>query len=652
MILDSMLDNLPGAVFRSSADNHWVLRFISSGIEDITGYPDHRFTGKGGLTLAGITHTDDVDRVQGEVDEAVSNDRPYYIEYRVNHAQGLTKWVAEQGRAVRGATGEYLFIDGTIIDVTERRQAEAARQESETLFRSLVTNIPGAFYRADLGTGTVALMSDAIEGITGEPASFFEGTEIQVGWPFVFPEDASRIEEAVGKSLEDRQPYAVEFRIQHTDGSTRWLSEYGRPVADPVTETLVWLDGFVFDITDQKAAEAKLGESERRFRTIVENLPGAVYQTDDQENSAMDYLSGGIEEFLGFKPEELVGNPDRTYEMQIHPDEVELVVSNVSQLFENGEPLNLEYRVLHKDGSIRWVHERGQNYQRVDDDGRQLCGVLTDITAKKQAEHALESNRARLAEQTLELERSNAELDSFADIASHDLKEPLRGITNYSSFLIEDYEDLLDENGKAKLHTLARLSGRMESLLNALLAYSRLGREELVLESVSLDDVIADIRENLTARLDEQAAEIRVDGPLPVLTASRERITEVFQNLVSNGIKYNDSPQKIVEVGIAAERPQSSPPGLPAEAIVCYVRDNGIGIPEKYRDSVFAIFKRLHGRDEYGGGTGAGLTIVKKIVEQSGGRIWLDSVEGEGTTFYLALVPHTVDERAEHNQDG
>lgn len=521
MILDSMLDNLPGAVFRSSADNYWMIEYISGGIEDITGYPDHRFLGDDGLTLASITHADDYGRVQREVDEAVSNDRPYNIEYRVNHAQGLTKWVAEQGRAVRGAAGELQFIDGTIVDVTDRRRAEAALKESEV-----------------------------------------------------------------------------------------------------------------------------------RFRSIVEDLPGAVYHTDDRENTTMDYLSDGIEELLGFTPEELVGNPERTYEMQIHPDDAEIVYSKVKQNFEDHEPLNLEYRVLHKDGSILWVLERGHTYMRGEGKGQRLCGVLIDVTAKKRAEIALESHRVRLIEQASELERSNAELDSFAYIASHDLKEPLRGIANYSGFLIEDYEDKLDDDGKAKLHTLARLSARMESLLNALLAYSRVGREELVLESVPLSDVIADIRENLAARLDEQGAEIRAEGPLPVLMASRERITEVFQNLVSNGVKYNDNPQKTVEIGVAVEPPQSSPSGLPAEAVVCYVRDNGIGIPEKYRDSVFAIFKRLHGRDEYGGGTGAGLTIVRKIIEQSGGRIWFDSVEGEGSTFYLALCPHREDEQTEQIQNG
>ena len=613
-VLASMLTNLPGAVFRSSADDHWAIEFISDGIEDITGYTADLFREAGGLTLVSITHSDDLDRVQEEVAEAVSNDRPYKIEYRVNHATGQTKWVAEHGRAIRDAAGKFQHVDGTIFDVTERRQAEATMQESENRFRSLVTNIPGAFYRADLDSGTVAFMSGGIEAITGRPASFFEGTEIQVGWPFVYPDDAPLIEEAVGKSLEDRQSYAVEYRIHHSDGSTRWLSEYGRPFADPATGTLVWLDGFVFDVTDQKGAEEKLRESEVRFRTIVENLLGAVYQTDDQENTTMDYLSDGIEELTGFEPQELVRNPDRTYEMQIHPDDIELVLLKVKQNFENHEPLYMEYRVLHKDGSVRWVLERGQYYNRGNDNGRQLCGVLIDVTEKKEAGCTLESHRVRLIGQALELERNNAELDSFAYIASHDLKEPLRGIANYSSFLIEDYEDRLDEDGKAKLLTLVRLSGRMESLLDALLAYSRLGREELELERVPLDEVIAEIRENLAALLSERTAEIRVRGPLPVLAASRERITEVFQNLVSNGIKYNASPQRIVEIGVAAKRPESSPSEVPDEAVVCYVRDNGIGIPEKYRDSVFAIFKRLHGRDEYGGGTGARLTIVKKII--------------------------------------
>ncbi len=254
---------------------------------------------------------------------------------------------------------------------------------------------------------------------------------------------------------------------------------------------------------------------------------------------------------------------------------------------------------------------------------RDLRRAIIDLVMAKMEE------LARLNE---ELTRSNIELDAFAYVASHDLKEPLRGLHNYAHFLIEDYSDQLDDAGKDKLATLVRLTQRMESLIDSLLHYSRVGRAELTWIEVDLNAVLADVMTLLEPRLRESGVEIRIAQPLPRVRADQTRVREVFSNLITNAIKYNDAPLKWVEIGYT--------PVIGTDGSTFYVfsvRDNGIGVPEQHQETIFRIFKRLHGRDEYGGGVGAGLTITKKIVERHGGAIWLTSRIGEGTTFWFTL---------------
>lgn len=247
-----------------------------------------------------------------------------------------------------------------------------------------------------------------------------------------------------------------------------------------------------------------------------------------------------------------------------------------------------------------------------------------------------------------ELERSNIELDSFAYIASHDLKELLRGIHNYSTFLIEDYGDKLGEDGAHKLETLMRLTQRMEDLINSLLHYSRCGRTEMLFQRIDLAEVIESVLETIEIS-QPSPAEFRIPRPLPIVEGDRTQLTELFTNLISNAIKYNDSPgetlcerdQKWIEIGYILpteiDEIQRLPASIDRSQTIFYVKDNGIGIRAKHLDTIFKIFKRLHPASKYGGGTGAGLTIAKKIVERHGGNIAVASTFGEGSTFYFTL---------------
>ncbi len=237
-----------------------------------------------------------------------------------------------------------------------------------------------------------------------------------------------------------------------------------------------------------------------------------------------------------------------------------------------------------------------------------------------------------LAQLNLELQRSNTELDAFAYIASHDLKEPLRGIHNYSNFLLEDYAEILDDEGVDKLQTLVSLTGRMEQLISVLLDYSRLGRAELNLRTTDVGKLIKDIEKVLSINQADESIEIRIPRPFPLVECDPVLVEQVLFNLIKNALKYNDNSQKWVEIGWLDSQVNEAQNNL-----VFYVKDNGIGIREKHLDVIFRIFKRLHGPSKYGGGTGAGLTIVKKIIERHGGKIWVESIYGKGTTFYFTL---------------
>lgn len=245
------------------------------------------------------------------------------------------------------------------------------------------------------------------------------------------------------------------------------------------------------------------------------------------------------------------------------------------------------------------------------------------------------SRTEQLTEMNADLTRSNEELDAFAYVASHDLKEPLRGISKYAHLLLEDAA-LVESVNRQRVDGLMRLTRRMDSLLDSLLHFSRVGRATLQFQSVDLNEVLAEALEIVDARRQEMPADIVIPQPLPTVICDRMRAREVFMNLLANALKYNDKPRRVIEIGCVPVDGEKAPAA--GASPVLYVRDNGIGIEPRHFDTVFKMFKRLHGRDEFGGGSGAGLSIVQKLVVQHRGSVWVESTPGTGSTFYFTLA--------------
>jgi light-regulated signal transduction histidine kinase (bacteriophytochrome) len=257
-------------------------------------------------------------------------------------------------------------------------------------------------------------------------------------------------------------------------------------------------------------------------------------------------------------------------------------------------------------------------------------------TSRESLQNKLEVEKhiaSQLEGKTAELSRSNEELDAFVYTVSHDLKAPLVSLQGFSSLLMADYGDSLDEDGKVYIERIQRNTERMGDLIERLLKLSRIGRTKGQEEPVNISDVISEVADELSVQLEPRGTTLIVNDNMPTLLGERTSISQIFANLISNSNKYmgenNENPT--IEIGFDKQD----------KFYRFYVRDNGIGIAEQYHEKIFQILQRLNEVEVEG--TGMGLTIVKKIVENSGGMIWVDSVEGEGTTMYFTM-PKTLKE--------
>ncbi len=227
---------------------------------------------------------------------------------------------------------------------------------------------------------------------------------------------------------------------------------------------------------------------------------------------------------------------------------------------------------------------------------------------------------------SLEIENRNKELDDFTYVVSHDLKEPLITIEGYSKIVLKEYQERLDQEGKAYLSAVVQSTARMKSLIDDLLTLSRLGRLAEEPHAVSVKAVLADVLHDFEFTLRERNATVTTPEILPEVTYDETQLSMVFRNLISNAIKFNERPEPQVWIGVKEEERE----------YIFSVADNGIGIEQQHFDKIFVIFQRLHRSEEYRG-TGAGLTIVKKIIERHHGKIWVESEVGRGTTFFFTV---------------
>ncbi|MCB1783799.1 MAG: PAS domain S-box protein [Alphaproteobacteria bacterium] len=364
-----------------------------------------------------------------------------------------------------------------------------------------------------------------------------------------------------------------------------------------------------------------LASSEKHIRAILDNMIEGII-TIDRHGIILTY-NPACEGIFGYLADEIIG---RNVSILMPSGYRERHDTYIENYLKTGQAkiigVGREMEGQRKDGSV-FPMELSIG-EIVGEHDLRFVGIVRDITERREFQR-------RLSDFMEQLQRSNQELDDFVYIVSHDLKEPLRGIYSYSHFLQEDYANKLDDDANSKLETMKKLAARMEALIDRLLYFSRLGRSDLAFRKTDLQKEVQDIIDVLVLPDEAGKFTVKIKGKLPTVVCDYARVGEVFHNLIINAIKYNDRVHKKVEIGCVLDH--AAAPGKP----VFYVSDNGIGIPDKHKELVFKMFKRLHARDAYGGGTGSGLTIVKKIIDRHHGKIWVESDGKRGSVFYFTL---------------
>lgn len=427
------------------------------------------------------------------------------------------------------------------------------------------------------------------------------------------------------------------------EGRTFSVPPTGRPGIYEATYVPLLAEGsavaggcvIVRDITASRGAQEQLRESEARFRTLADSAPVLLWMAGT--DGLCSFFNQGWLDFTGRPIEMEMGSG---WADGVHPEDFQHCMHTYLSAFVARRSFRMEYRLRRADGQYRWILDQGMPRYAPGGGFAGYIGSCIDISDFKEAHEALgqlkDELETRVEARTIELKRSNAELEEFAYVVSHDLQEPLRMISSYVQLLEQRYRDRLGPEADKFIHYVVDGARRMKTLISDLLTYSRVSRTETTPKAVDCGDALDLALENLGQVVEETGVKI-VREPLPTVLADPTQLSQLFQNLVGNAIKFHsDAPP---EVRIGSERR--------GREWVFTVKDNGIGIEPEHSERIFRVFQRLHVRDAYPG-NGIGLAICKRIVERHGGAIWVESKPGAGAAFHFSLPAAEALAASEH----
>ena len=516
--------------------------------------------------------------------------------------------IDDSAAPIRGEDGE---LQGAVLvfrDITARRKAELTRR----LLAALVESSDDAIISKDVN-GIVTSWNKSAERMFGYSAEEIIGKSILVIAAPDRPDEMPQILERIKRG--ERIDHYETIR-KAKDGRLVNISLTVSPIHDEEGRVL-GASKVARDITDQIRARAELGEEKERLRVTLNSIGDGVITTDAA--ARLTYLNPVAEQLTGWNNADASGRPLEEIFRIINEDTRQTVENPATRVLREGIVVGLANHTLliAKDGHELSIDDSGAPIRVNPNEIAGVVLVFRDVTERR-------ADEGERRAQALELRRANEELNQFAYAVTHDLREPLRNIINFSQLLFRGMQDGSQADAETSIKYIVDGAQHMEMLLNDLLTYSLAGGSQESAVLVDTNDALKRALDNLKAAIDETGAVITSDY-LPSILCQDAQMVQVFQNLVSNAIKYRS--QEVPRVQIRAQKNEHE--------WVFSVRDNGVGIRPEYQGTIFRLFKRLHGREIPG--TGMGLAICSKIVERHRGRLWVSSQAGEGSEFFFSL---------------
>ena len=558
-------------------------------------------------------HPKDKDDVEKTLQAHMDQKEPYVTEHRLLCGDGEYRWFLSRGDSFIESKSGKPFMSGFLTDIHRRKMAEADLAEKTRFLDNIYSGIQHGIFVVDITEENdfrFAAINPAEEELTGLRSEDVCGKRPEDLAPEFLPvEAAMEVRANYQRCLDEAQRVKYTEMLTIKGRETWWITNL-TPLFD-VEGQIYRIIGSASEITDLKIMERKIREREEYARKILDHSLNGLYIFDLQKN-CNTFLNPAYTRITGYTLDDL----SRLDLLSLfHPDEVDDILGHMGRVaaVEDYENEELEYRFLHKDGHWIWCLSRDAVFSRDDaGEAREMIGTFIDITDIKNYRHSLEE--------------SNHELEQFAFIASHDLREPLRKIKSFGDLLVSRFNEDLPEKGQDYVRRMTGAAERLDLMINDLLAFSRVSQSQES-EMIQLDQILENVIEDSRVEIKNSGAMIQKQS-LPTVMGDQNHFYQLFLNLIGNALKYRrkDTPPKIeinwVQIGDCAR---------------ISILDNGIGLPEDKTAEIFHIFKRLHGRGEFSG-SGIGLSICKKIVERHGGKIWAENRDDtQGSCFIIEL---------------